>query len=91
MSHDDATAASTLPAANEPTAAAYARTGPARSASWPAATEPTRLASMNALNAQPYRSSPPRSRATAGITVPTPSDWNATIVTLISTPMLIAR
>ena len=31
----------------------YARTGPARSASCPAATEPTRLASMNALNAQP--------------------------------------
>jgi hypothetical protein len=46
---------------------------------------------MNALNAHPYRSSPPRSRATAGITVPTPSDWNATTVTLMSTPMLMAR
>ena len=46
---------------------------------------------MNALNAQPYCSSPSSSRATAGITVPTPSAWNATTVTLISTPTLIAR
>jgi hypothetical protein len=51
--HEPATAASTLPTVNEAIAARYARPGPARSAVWPAATEPIRLASMNALNAQP--------------------------------------
>jgi hypothetical protein len=51
--HEPATAASTLPAENDAIALTYARTGPARSASCPAATDPTTLASMNALNAQP--------------------------------------
>ncbi len=51
--HDPAVAARTLPTLKEAIAPRYARTGPARSASCPAATEPITLASMNALNAQP--------------------------------------
>lgn len=42
-----------LPTVNEAIAPMYARAGPARSASCPAATEPTTLASMKALKAQP--------------------------------------
>lgn len=55
----------------------------------PAAT--AALPSMNALNAQPYKRSPPRSLATTGITVTTASASDATKVTVRTRPAVSAR
>ena len=64
---------------------------PRRSASRPATPMPTTLPSMNALNTQPYRRSPPRSRAATGITVTTASASDATKVTVRTRPTVSAR
>jgi hypothetical protein len=52
---------------------------------------PTTLPSMNPLNTQPYRRSPPRSRATTGITVTTASASDATKVMVRTRPAVSAR
>ena len=52
---------------------------------------PTMLPSMNALNTQPYSRSPPRSRATTGITVTTARASEATIVTVSTSPAVSPR
>jgi hypothetical protein len=65
--------------------------GPRRSASRPAATMPTTLPSMNALNTQPYSRRPPRSRTTTGMTVTTASASDATNVTVRTSPAVSAR
>ncbi len=46
---------------------------------------------MNALNTQPYSDSPPRSRATTGITVTTASASDATKVIVRTRPAVSAR
>jgi hypothetical protein len=46
---------------------------------------------MNVEKLQPYSERPPSSRAMVGIAVPTPSAWNATIVTHSSAPIDSAR
>ena len=57
----------------------------------PAATMPTMLPSMNALNTQPYSHSPPRSRATTGMMVTTASASAATNVMASTSPAVNAR
>ena len=47
---------------------------------------PTTLPSMNALNTQPYRERPPRSRATTGMTVTTASASDAMKVMVSTRP-----
>src|SRR6266568_5613811 len=65
--------------------------GPRRSAARPAATIPTTVPSMNALNTNPYRLSPCRSLATSGITVTTASASAATNVIVAARPTVSAR
>src|SRR5690242_1012203 len=65
--------------------------GPRRSASRPASTMPITLPSMNPLNTQPYRRSPPRSCAATGITVTTASASDATKVIVRTRPVVSAR
>ena len=79
------------PEANSTTPATNGTAGPRRSASRPAATMPTTLPSMKPLKTQPYRRSPPRSRATTGITVTTASASEATKVIVSTSPMVSAR
>ena len=52
---------------------------------------PTTLPSMNALNTHPYRSSPPRSRATTGMTVTTASASEAMKVIVRTRPVVSVR
>jgi len=79
------------PEPNSTTPATNGTAGPRRSASRPAATMPTTLPSMNPLNTQPYRRSPPRSRATTGMTVTTASASDATKVMVRTRPAVSAR
>src|SRR6266516_1943202 len=65
--------------------------GPRRSASRPASTMTITLPSMNPLNTQPYRRSPPRSWAATGITVTTASASDATKVIDRTRPAVRAR
>ena len=62
-----------------------------RSATRPAATMPTMVPSMKALNTNPYRPSPCRSRATSGITVTTARASAATKVTVAARPAVRGR
>lgn len=52
---------------------------------------PTMLPSMNALNTHPYSRSPPRLRATTGMTVITASASAATNVMASTRPVVSAR
>jgi hypothetical protein len=79
------------PEPNSTTPATNGTAGPRRSAPRPAATMPTTLPSMNPLNTQPYRRSPPRSLATTGITVTTASASEATKVIVSTRPVVSAR
>src|SRR5580700_9666216 len=79
------------PAANRTRPMTYGMAGPRRSASRPATTMPTTLASMNALNTQPYRSRPPSWRATMGMTVTTASASEAMNVIVSTRPVTSAR
>ena len=88
---DGASPATASPASNSTSPATKGIAGPRRSASRPAATMPTTLPSMNALNTQPYRRNPPRSRATTGITVTTASASDATKVIVSTSPAVSAR
>src|SRR5580704_8135604 len=83
--------ATASPQPNSTTPATNGAAGPRRSASRPAATMPITLPSMNPLNTQPYRRSPPRSRATTGMTVTTASASDATKVTVRTRPTVSAR
>ena len=67
------------------------KSSPGRSASRPASTMPITLPSMNPLNTQPYRRSPPRSWAATGITVTTASASDATKVIDRTRPAVRAR
>src|SRR5215471_12560570 len=79
------------PAPNSSSPATNGTAGPRRSASRPASTMPTTLPSMNPLNTQPYRRSPPRSCAATGITVTTASASAATKVIVRTRPVVSAR
>ena len=83
--------ATSRPLAKRPSPATYGTPGPRRSASRPATTMPTTLPSMKALNTQPYRSRPPRSRATSGMTVTTASASEAMKVMVSTRPAVSAR
>ena len=52
---------------------------------------PTTLPSMNALNTHPYRSSPPRSLATTGMTVTTARASEAMKVMVSTRPVVSVR
>ena len=86
-----ATPDTSMPAANSTTPTARARPGPRRSASEPATVMPMMFVSQKALNAQPYRSSPPRSLTIAGSTVGTAMPSNAAAVTSPSSPIVRRR
>jgi hypothetical protein len=86
-----ASPAMSSPAANSTSPITYGRPGPRRSASRPATTMPTTLPSMNALNTQPSRDRPPRSRATSGMTVTTASASEAMNVMVRARPVVSAR
>ncbi len=78
------------PDPNSTTPATNGIAGPRRSASRPASTMPMTAPSMNPLNTQPYSRSPPRSRATTGITVTTASASDATKVMVRTRPRVSA-
>ncbi len=79
------------PAANTTIPAIYGMAGPRRSAARPAATMPIMVPSRKALNTNPYRLRPPRSRATRGITVMTASASAATNVIVAVRPPVRGR
>src|SRR5204863_198800 len=88
---EGASPATASPAANSTSPARYGRAGPTRSASRPAATVPSRLASMKPLNTHPYRLRSPRSRSTWGMIVNTASASAAMNVIMSTRPVVMLR
>src|SRR5262245_13921121 len=86
-----ATPATTSPAANRATPATNGRTSPRLSHSRPPSTVPSSVVSCMALNAQPYRESPPRSRRVTGRAVATAIASNAKLTTVRSRPAVRSR
>jgi hypothetical protein len=76
----------TRPPANSNVPMQNGHTGPRRSVASPPTAVPTRLASMKALNTQPYHAIPPRSALVSGRMVATARASKAVATTVSASP-----